>query len=214
VDITERITLLINELGMSRNRFATQMGELNSTLHKMLTGGGKPSYKLIDSIISTYKVNPTWLFTGKGEMFFNQSESNIIEKANVHVLESSASAGFGCLNNPENGLHKYFLPMLDGVPGLYIDIEVEGDSMEPALFNKDRVIARKVENEGDIIGGSIFVIDRKNGEALIKRLYEKDADHFELVSENEIYQPKTLNKQEDINGLYCFVLRMTRRAGG
>lgn len=209
MNINKRIARLIKELGVTKNNFATTMGEHNSTITNVVNEANKPSYKLIENIISTYNVNPTWLFTGKGALFLDKPSTADEKQPNVAVLENKVAAGFGSLTNPENGLEQFYLPQLDNKPGTYIQIQVEGDSMEPSLYHHDWVIAKKIENITDIIGGHVFVIDSNHGEAYIKRVY-LSGDDLELVSDNEQFQTKKLPVDE-INSLYRVEFRLTHR---
>ncbi len=71
-EIGERISLLINELGLNKNSFSKQIGlKNNSTITNIINNPKRsPSYHVIFKILSKYpQLNVRWLIAGQGQMF-------------------------------------------------------------------------------------------------------------------------------------------------
>ncbi|MDQ2769330.1 MAG: helix-turn-helix domain-containing protein, partial [Bacteroidota bacterium] len=65
----DRVNELITSLGMSKNKFAKQIGTSSAMISKVTTQEINFGVELAEKIISTFpSVSPTWLLTGIGEM--------------------------------------------------------------------------------------------------------------------------------------------------
>ena len=78
-----RLKQIISELGISQKEFAISIGLTPSSLNDILMGRTKGISKtLIMTMSFVHKINPTWLMTGRGDMFLrpypktNESTSN------------------------------------------------------------------------------------------------------------------------------------------
>jgi transcriptional regulator with XRE-family HTH domain len=73
-------------------------------------------------------------------------------------------------------------------------VDTEGDSMHPTVNDGDYTIIKQVEDKQSIKFGIPYLLDTTDGRVL-KRIYQdKDPDKFILKSDNEIYEPYTINK--------------------
>lgn len=73
-NINERVAELVKSLKISTNAFAKTIHKSQSAVSFIIDGRSKPGFEILDAICETHMVNPTWLLTGKGEMFL-QSEA-------------------------------------------------------------------------------------------------------------------------------------------
>ncbi len=73
VHISNRISVLIKELGYNFNSFSKVIGLTNNTtIGRIVNEQRNPSYEVLRKIMDTFEnVNAYWLLTGKGEMFAN-----------------------------------------------------------------------------------------------------------------------------------------------
>lgn len=82
--INQRIEELIFELKINKNRFADALGMNQNVIYNTIKGRNHPSYDLLEKIILTFHVSPTWLFLGKGDMFleyiYYMDNSTLIEE--------------------------------------------------------------------------------------------------------------------------------------
>ena len=87
------------------------------------------------------------------------------------------------------------LPKMPNTPDYDFTITVSGNSMEPEFRNGDIIAAKRVCSM--IEWGKPYIIDTRDG-AVLKRLYEADADRLRLVSDNKAYPPIELERSEVI----------------
>lgn len=85
--ISDRISLLINELGYNKRTFSQAIGLGNDvTIGRIVNEHREPSYKILNSIIQTFgNINANWLITGEGEIF----RKNV--QVDVQVAEKNPS---------------------------------------------------------------------------------------------------------------------------
>ncbi|QHT70953.1 hypothetical protein GXP67_32055 [Rhodocytophaga rosea] len=71
MEINDRITALVNELGMSAYQFAKELGyDRPEKIYTILNKRNKPGYDTLVDILSHFQqVNAEWLMLGKGDMF-------------------------------------------------------------------------------------------------------------------------------------------------
>lgn len=73
-----RIKAVRNELKLTQDKFAAQMGVKKNNIACYETGKSRPSDSVISLICRTYNVNEVWLRTGEGEMFVQRSREDDI----------------------------------------------------------------------------------------------------------------------------------------
>ena len=77
--------------------------------------------------------------------------------------------------------------------GTYFGLEIKGDSMEPGIIDKDRIIVRQQEDAED---GQIVVALINGDDGCCKRLKKYDNGTIALVSDNASYPPMYFNTNE------------------
>lgn len=91
--IGERIKELRKALDLTQQEFATKIGTTRNNIAGYETGRREPSAAAINLIIAKLNVAETWLRTGEGEMFVQQSREDEIAAA-VNQLLSGESTEF------------------------------------------------------------------------------------------------------------------------
>lgn len=76
--INERISKIIDELGIKKTEFAERINVSQPFVSQMCSGNKIPSDRTISDICRVFRVNETWLKTGEGEMFARSNRSNEI----------------------------------------------------------------------------------------------------------------------------------------
>lgn len=93
----EKFSMIIEELknqGINLTTIAKSMGYTStSQLHHATSDNGLPSTKAILLMIEKYRINPTFLFTGKDEIFLSdESEIEILRKENRELSQKHNEA--------------------------------------------------------------------------------------------------------------------------
>jgi len=82
--LPQRLERLFAELGINQIDFARRIGFTQPYLSQILNGSKKsPSPRFFDVIRREFNVNPMWLKTGKGALFFTEGEQDQIDDAEV-----------------------------------------------------------------------------------------------------------------------------------
>lgn len=191
----------------SSRQFALSIGYLPQSLSEVLQGRRNVPMPILRKAIEVYQLNPVFLHTGEGNMFLE--EENIEkgfrvltvvtnEEGNeriVHVPVKAQAGYAGEYANPEfvENLPTYNLPDYKYTQGTFRSFDVAGDSMEPTLYEGDKVICSLVEPDhwkSDIRNGHVYVFVTQEG-VLVKRALNKllldRAVH--LLSDNDFYPP-------------------------
>ena len=68
-NLSDRISLLISELGLKKTAFAERLHISQAFVSQLCSGIKSPSDRTITDICREFNVSETWLRTGEGEMF-------------------------------------------------------------------------------------------------------------------------------------------------
>ena len=71
--MSDRISAIIKELGIKKTAFAERINVSQAFVSQLCSGASQPSDRTIADICREFSVNETWLRTGEGEMFRQQS---------------------------------------------------------------------------------------------------------------------------------------------
>lgn len=86
--MNERLTELRKALGLSMEKFGSQIGLSRSAISKMESGTSGLSEQTLLSICRVYRVNYYWLTDGIGEMFSGTPQNVVDEIAEDYNLDS------------------------------------------------------------------------------------------------------------------------------
>jgi transcriptional regulator with XRE-family HTH domain len=211
VNVSERLKKVRGEL--SQQEFADQLGIKRSVIADLERGKTKkPSHLLLKEIERKFHINPEWMLHGTGEMYIRQTNHDNFSR-DIAVPLYKGGAGGGVYNYDS----RQFLLSLN--PDMFpwvnaknvVAIEVEGDSMEPALHNGDYIIVTPVDPSRRNEDG-IYAI-RIDETVKIKALQFKIDGTIKIISynksyEDEIYDPR--QSQVDFEILGRMRLRVTR----
>ena len=87
----ERIKKLRKDKNLTQQEFATEIGSTQNVLANYETGRRNPSSSVINNICKTFNINETWLRTGEGEMFIQQSREDELSSAVHRLLDGESS---------------------------------------------------------------------------------------------------------------------------
>jgi phage repressor protein C with HTH and peptisase S24 domain len=204
--IGDRVRLVREQLGISQSRLAKAVKIAPQTIQQLEAGDSQGSKHLL-AIARELRVNPDWLLTGKGDqgspsaaaMRNNVVEIRGDEFALLPVYEIRFAAGAGALvDDDESPIDHYLISLasLRGMTKSPLDqigvFQVDGDSMEPTINNRDWVFVDRRRTR--LTNPGIYCLNFE-GDALIKRA----AQHLEsgvvtLISDNAAYPAQTIKK--------------------
>ena len=142
-----------DNLVRSSRQFALSLDYLPQSLSEILKGRRDVTIELLRKSVELYKINPVYIYTGEGPMFMSEEDHKsfrvltIVTNAQdderiVHVPVPAQAGYAGEMTNPTfiSNLPTYTLPDYKYKVGTHRSFDVAGDSMEPTLFEGDKVI--------------------------------------------------------------------------
>ncbi len=172
----------------SSRQFALSLQYLPQSLSEILKGRRDVTIELLRKAVETYKINPVYVYTGEGPMFMSEEDHKsfrvltIVTDAQdderiVHVPVPAQAGYAGEMTNPTfvQDLKTFTLPDYKYKVGTHRSFDVAGDSMEPTLFEGDKVICSYLEPtlwESSLKDNYVYVIVTR-GDVVVKRCYNK-----------------------------------------
>lgn len=194
----------------SSRQFAMSLDYLPQSLSEILKGRRDVTVELIRKAVEEYQVNPVYLYTGEGPMFMSEEDhksfrvltivTNGQEDERIVHVPVPAQAGYaGDYVDPSfiQDLPTFTLPDYKYKVGTHRSFDVAGDSMEPTLFEGDKVICSFLEPtlwESAIKDNYVYVIITR-ADVMVKRVNNllKAGKKLEIISDNAFYDPAHVN---------------------
>ena len=215
-----RLRDLRKKLKLSQGILADQIEISQSTLSQIENDHYTLSLAALAALEEQHGVNCNWLISGKGEVFLSNStsatRSDGFTGAVLPIVNVFAHAGLPEDRQREDDIMEvghYVLPGFINTSKQYRIFPVEGQSMEPTLYEGDFAICVRLSDKlQSIKEGSVVVVDTKVG-VIIKRYYKHDdEDLYLLDSDNPDYKPEILQR-EDIRQAWHVEGVLTRQLG-
>ncbi|XPF92681.1 XRE family transcriptional regulator [Colwellia sp. RE-S-Sl-9] len=199
----KKIKILRESMNKTQAEFSEITGISLSTLKKIEGGFSNVGVSVIDKIITTptLEEHVLWFMTGKGNLEVEPTKNVIEGHIKLPFYEVKASAGEGLLVEAEEQTHlisfepKWLNKEIGVNPNDVFLMLVDGDSMYPTLKNGAMIMVNKHFNG---LNDGIYVI-RHDNNLLVKRLQVLPKGIIKVKSDNHMYEPWEINK-EDING--------------
>jgi phage repressor protein C with HTH and peptisase S24 domain len=201
----ERLKLIRKSLGLTQEQLAQRLGVGKTALSMIETGKARLSNRNRNILIQDLNVNPTWLETGKGQIFnadptltasFGRSTEMSMPLQSVPLYSIEATAGLVPLfeqqeqHSPINYIHIPNLPKCDGA------VYVAGDSMYPLLKSGDIVLYKQLHDLEDIFWGDMYLLSLDlDGEEYVTVKYVQRSErvgYIRLVSQNQHHADKDI----------------------
>lgn len=186
----ERVKSLRASKGLSQQAFADQMNVSRSYLASVETGRQEPSFSLILSLITTFSVEPNWLFGVGGatpETANSASDFIPIPKYTVSVSAGNGSFVADPVEVSYYALSLQWIKRRQLDPKMLHIVQVRGDSMEPSLRNNDLILVDRAQDVPN--DGKTYVV-RIGDELVVKHIQRLGRDAISLVSGNSVYPPR------------------------
>ena len=219
--LSERLTSLMYEKGISQAELARLIGIKQPSVFKILSGETRNPKKILE-IATALNVDPHWLKTGEGDpdpsyRIVEVSEPQNPNTVRIDILDVEASAGNGAYLSPtKQGLLSqefdltFFRQQFGRADAKHLKlITVKGDSMAPTLESGDLLYVDISENYFAADGLYVFTFD---GQTFIKRL-QKVGKEMLVISDNPTYKEWTFTQDDDvfIHGRVIFSMPMKWR---
>ena len=223
-EIRERIRLLRKVLDKNQSDFAEQLNISGNQQGHFETGRNKVPSDYLQKISSTYNARLDWLIEGKGEMFADKKQKNIIKQ--IPISEVSEPETKYKERKPHHGIPLVSVKALGGTGNSVFKIEekdiqeyyvvpdftninfmlrVKGSSMYPKYNSGDVVACRIIKESAFIQYGKVYVIATKEQGILIKRLKKSEKkNHILAISDNTNYDPFDIPMNE-VDGMALVV---------
>ena len=190
----------------SSRQFALSLDYLPQSLSEIIKGRRDVTIELLRKAVEKYQINPVYIYTGEGPMFMREEDhqnfrvltivTNTTNDERIVHVPIPAQAGYaGEMMNPQfvQELPTYTLPDYKYKIGTHRSFDVSGDSMEPTLFEGDKVVCSYVEPtlwENSLKDNFVYVIVTR-GDILVKRIFNhlKEEKYLEVHSDNSFYEP-------------------------
>lgn len=194
----------------SSRQFALSLDYLPQSLSEILKGRRDVTIELIRKAVEVFKINPVYLYTGEGPMFMSEEDhknfrvltivTNAQDDERIVHVPIPAQAGYaGEMADPTfvQDLPTFTLPDYKYKVGTHRAFDVAGDSMEPTLFEGDKVICSYLEPtlwESSLKDNHVYVIVSR-GDVVVKRINNKLKTEKQLIlaSDNNFYEPYRIN---------------------
>ncbi len=188
----------------SSRQFAVMLDYLPQSLSEILKGRRDVTIELLRKAVEKYKISPNYLLTGEGPMFLTEEDhkdfriltvmTNSQDDERIVHVPIPAQAGYVSeLSNPVfvQELPSYTLPDYKYKVGTHRSFDVAGDSMEPTLFEGDKVVCSFLEPtlwETGIKDNYVYVVITR-ADVVVKRVFNriKEERCLELGSDNSFY---------------------------
>jgi len=219
--LSERLTSLMYEKGISQAELARLIGIKQPSVFKILSGETRNPKKILE-IATALNVDPHWLKTGEGDpdpsyRIVEVSEPQNPNTVRIDILDVEASAGNGAYLSPtEQGLLSqefdltFFRQQFGRADAKHLKlITVKGDSMAPTVESGNLLYVDISENYFAADGLYVFTFD---GQTFIKRL-QKVGKEMLVISDNPTYKEWTFTQDDDvfIHGRVVFSMPMKWR---
>lgn len=194
----------------SSRQFALSLDYLPQSLSEILKGRRDVTIELIRKAVEEYKLNPVYIYTGEGPMFMTEEDhksfrvltivTNAQEDERIVHVPVPAQAGYaGEQVDPTfiQDLPTFTLPDYKYKVGTHRSFDVSGDSMEPTLFEGDKVICSFLEPtlwESAIKDNYVYVIITR-ADVMVKRVNNllRSEKQLEILSDNAFYETDRIN---------------------
>ncbi len=146
----------------------------------------------IIKLFRRFRVNPEWVDTGKGPVFYDQKlscDNDVNRFRQIPKVAARLSAGTGSFECGEEVSDYLSFPAswlaLKGSAAAMVAMEVFGQSMEPLIREGDTVLIDQSQTR--IMAGAIYAVG-VDDTILVKRL-EKHPNALVLCSDNKDFSP-------------------------
>lgn len=207
--IVRNIGEYLKTKGITPSSCEQKIGVSNGTLSKPLKQNTTIKTNTLEKFLNSYTdINPTWLFTGKGDMLIKSEEEtkvyslrtdHNINDQSIPLYNLEATAGVVSLFNDSNDVEPIDYLQIPNLPKCDGALFVTGDSMYPLLKSGDIVAYKQINDfKNEIFWGEMYLVSVEvagDTYTMVKYVQksEEGKDFIKLVSQNNHHQPKDIH---------------------
>lgn len=218
--IAHNISFLLRARGIKKIELAKYLDKQPTTIGDYAKGKTLPSVEMLIKIAEYFHVSIDDLVYEKmsddsGGDHHEPDQPNNFKPDFKHqgpsrnmLVPASAYAGYALEWSQEPPKSAHFIEV-PGISGDARTFEVDGDSMEPVLYDGDYVSCKPVKTASDIRSGHLYCIVSRSAGPQIKYVQLTRTSLKMLPANREGYQPYDL-EFEDIMEVWEVALRITR----
>lgn len=213
-NLPSRLKQIRTELGLSLEQIAEELISkgvkiTSRTIYAYESTERPPALPYLQALIDYYEVNPEWLLSNRGEMFYSEVSKKSVP-ANIDIsnmiyiplLDMTTSAGHGSLINDDRILTKEFisftktwLSKLKLTSEKYLlGFTVKGDSMQGDINDGDIIIVNTQYTNLSTDGTFAVNID---DQMYVKILQRMPGNKVQVISKNTKYAPFIVDLSTD-----------------
>ncbi len=188
----ERLKKVRKSLGISQQEMGKRLGIAVMIVSRLESNDTMLKAPILEKL-DAQGVNVAWLLTGSGKMFKSAPAAPEQTCYSVPVMDISAAAGSGMLNDSELilGSAEIGLEFRKYWGENSVIIRIQGDSMSPTIPKNSWVLvhrATQLKSEG------IFVFMHDN-ELRCKRIQKRASGEIVVISDNPLYETEIYPKE-------------------
>ena len=226
-NLPNRLKKVRTELGFSIDQIAKELIKKDvkitaRTIYAYESEERPPALPYLQALIDYYDINPEWLLSNRGEMFYSENTKkstpaniDISNMVFIPLLDMTTSAGYGSLINDDKISTKEFisftrtwLSKLTSTSEKYlVGFTVKGDSMQGDINDGDIIIVNTQYNNLSTDGTFAVNID---DQMYVKILQRMPGNKVQVISKNTKYAPFTV----DLNTEYFKIIGKVIWSGG
>lgn len=184
---------------------ADLLGVNQNKIKHIETGYQRADHEFLTKLKSVFEVSIDQLLTGNFDSSQNLTNPSDVDFVPIPRFDIEASAGHGSLVPGEEAVGAYtfrksWLDRRNLKQGNLAVITVTGDSMEPDLFNGDRIVVDRSQTA--LYDGRIYAVHFSDG-LFVKRIQRLPGDRILLISTNSRYSQINLDATDlvaDLDG--------------
>lgn len=209
-NLANRLKKVRIQLGLSPEQITKELSKkgvkiTGRSIYSYEADERQPAVPYLQALIDFYEVNPEWLLSGRGEIFYSEqvelktpANVDLSNMAFIPLLDMTASAGYGSLINDDSvstkeyiSFTKTWLSKLTSTSEKYlIGFTVKGDSMQGDINDGDIIIVNTQYNNLSTDGTFAVNID---DQMYVKILQRMPGNKVQVISKNTKYAPFTVD---------------------
>ncbi len=209
-DFASRLKAIRKKLKLTQQGLADSLSEKQTKIKDIETSKQRVSPEFAYKVEKLYNIDFKWLLTGEGDMFRGKMDEDYIEIPVFCEVECSTDPCCYIDNkHPTDyiNMSKTLLKQINANITTSHIIKVRGDSMEPVILDRDKVLADSSKKQ--LLNNKIYII-RVEDTLMVKRLQKLPKGIINVISENKKYNSYTLKPDEDNYEVCAQVLWLSR----